>query len=45
MRRLRRHIKGWHINVEGDYRKEKKILLDKMDILDKKEVATQSIFT
>jgi hypothetical protein len=40
MRRLRRHIKGWHINVEGAYRKEKKMLLDKMDILDKKEEHT-----
>jgi hypothetical protein len=36
VRRLRRHIKGWHINIEGAYRKEKKMLLDKMDVLDKK---------
>jgi hypothetical protein len=40
MRRLRRHIKGWHINVEGAYRKEKKMLLEKMDILGKKEEHT-----
>jgi hypothetical protein len=40
MRRLRRHINGWHINVEGAYRKEKKMLLEKMDILDKKEEHT-----
>jgi hypothetical protein len=25
MRRLRRHIKWWHINVEGVYRKEKNV--------------------
>jgi hypothetical protein len=37
---LRRHIKGWHINVEGAYRKEKKLLLEKMNILDKKEEHT-----
>jgi hypothetical protein len=40
VRKLRRHIKGWHINVEGVYRKEKKMLLDKMDVLDKKEEHT-----
>jgi hypothetical protein len=40
MRRLRRHIKGWHINVEGAYRKEKKMLLERLDILDKKEEHT-----
>jgi hypothetical protein len=36
MRRLRRHIKGWHINIEGVYRREKKVLLERMDTLDKK---------
>jgi hypothetical protein len=35
-RRLRRHIKGWHINVEGAYRKEKSEILTKLDSLDKK---------
>jgi hypothetical protein len=25
MRRLRRNIKGWDINIEGEYKKEKKI--------------------
>jgi hypothetical protein len=33
---LRRHIKGWHINVEKAYKKDKKILLEKLDVLDKK---------
>jgi hypothetical protein len=36
MRRLRRALKGWHINYEGDYRREKKMLLEKLDSLDKK---------
>jgi hypothetical protein len=35
MRRLRRHIKGWHIYVEGAYRKEKKMLLETMDVQDR----------
>jgi hypothetical protein len=35
-RRLRRHIKGWHINVEGAYRKENVEILGKLDGLDKK---------
>jgi hypothetical protein len=26
MRRLRRHVKGWHINVEGAYRKDKDVV-------------------
>jgi hypothetical protein len=43
IRRLRRHIKGWHINVEGAYRKEKKMLLEKVDFLDKKEEHTPLI--
>jgi hypothetical protein len=30
----------WHINIEGAYRKEKKMMLDKMDVLDKKEEHT-----
>jgi hypothetical protein len=36
MSRLRRHIKGWPINIEGAYRREKKMLLERMDTLDKK---------
>jgi hypothetical protein len=36
MRRLRRALKGWHINYEGEYRREKKSLLEKLDALDKK---------
>jgi hypothetical protein len=34
MRRLRRALKGWHINNEGDYRREKTMLLERMDALD-----------
>jgi hypothetical protein len=34
---LRRALKGWHINYEGEYRREKKSLLEKLDALDKKE--------
>jgi hypothetical protein len=36
MRRLRRALKGWHINYEREYRREKKSLLEKLDALDKK---------
>jgi hypothetical protein len=36
MRRLRRNLKGWHINCEGEYRREKMMFLEKMDVLDKK---------
>lgn len=35
-RRFRRHAKGWHINVEGVYRNEKKKILSILDDLDKK---------
>jgi hypothetical protein len=35
MRRLRRALKGWHINYEGEYIREKR-LLEKLDFLDKK---------
>ena len=43
-RRLRRHFKGWHINIEGIYRNKKKLLLSKLEILDKKaEVSSLSI--
>jgi hypothetical protein len=40
MRRLRRPLKGWHINYEGEYRRENKGLLEKLDVLDKKGEAT-----
>jgi hypothetical protein len=36
MRRLRGALKGCHINYEGEYRREKKSLLEKLDALDKK---------
>jgi hypothetical protein len=39
-RRLRRHIKSWHINVEGAYRKEKSEILTKLNNLDKKNEET-----
>jgi hypothetical protein len=29
-------MKGWHINVEGAYQKDKKMLLEDMDSIDKK---------
>jgi hypothetical protein len=32
MRRLRRNINGWDINIEGEYKKEKKMLLERMDM-------------
>jgi hypothetical protein len=32
MRRLRINIKGWDINIEGEYKKEKKMLLERMDM-------------
>ena len=44
-RRLRRHTKGWHINVEGAYRKEKKNLLSKLDMVDKKAESSKISFT
>jgi hypothetical protein len=36
IRRLRQHLRGWAKNVSGAYKKEKKELLDKLDMLDKK---------
>jgi hypothetical protein len=35
--RLRQHLRGWAKNVSGTNKKEKKELLDKLDMLDKKE--------
>jgi hypothetical protein len=40
MRRLRRNLKGWPINCEGEYRREKRMLLEKMDVLDRKGETT-----
>jgi hypothetical protein len=34
--RLRQHLKGWAKNVSGANKKEKKELIDKPDVLDKK---------
>lgn len=39
-RRLRRHLKGWHLNVEGTYKRRKKEVLVHLDNLDKKEETT-----
>ena len=36
IRRLRQYLRGWAKNVSGAYKKEKKILLEKLDELDKK---------
>ncbi|WVZ90647.1 hypothetical protein U9M48_036931 [Paspalum notatum var. saurae] len=41
IRRLRQHLRGWAKNVGGAYKKEKKVLLDKLDELDKKSEHTQ----
>jgi exonuclease III len=35
IKRLRQMLKGWNINVEGHYKKLKKNLISKIDILDK----------
>jgi exonuclease III len=36
IRRLRQYLRGWAKNVSGAYKKEKKLLLNKLDELDKK---------
>ena len=36
VKRLKKLLKGWNINVEGRYLKLKKDLMEKIDILDKK---------
>ncbi|WVZ84217.1 hypothetical protein U9M48_031271 [Paspalum notatum var. saurae] len=41
IRRLRQQLRGWAKNVGGAYKKEKKLLLDKLDELDKKSEHTQ----
>ncbi|WVZ53557.1 LOW QUALITY PROTEIN: hypothetical protein U9M48_004480 [Paspalum notatum var. saurae] len=41
IRRLRQHLRGWAKNIRGAYKKEKKLLLDKLDELDKKLEHTQ----
>jgi hypothetical protein len=39
-KRLEKMLKGWNINVEGKYKKLKKYLMDKIDILEKmREIA------
>ena len=35
-RRLRQHLRGWAKHTSGVYKKEKKEILDKLDLLDKK---------
>lgn len=35
--KLRKVLKGWNINIEGRYRKERNFLLEEIDILDKLE--------
>lgn len=42
-RRMRRHLKGWHFNVEGIYKRQNKELMSKLDMLDKKEETTPLI--
>jgi hypothetical protein len=36
IRRLRQYLRGWAKNVSGVYKKEKTIILNKLDELDKK---------
>jgi hypothetical protein len=36
IRRVRQHLRGWAKNVSGANKKEKKELLDRLDVLDKK---------
>jgi hypothetical protein len=36
IRRLRQHLRGWTKNISGQYKKEKKEILNTVDILDKK---------
>jgi hypothetical protein len=35
-KRLKKTLKGWHINIEGNYRKTKKMLTQKNDVHDSK---------
>lgn len=37
IRRLRQYLRGWAKNVSGVYKKEKKMILNKLDELDKKQ--------
>ena len=36
MRKLRRTLKGWNLNVEGRYRRDRDEIANKLDFLDKK---------
>ncbi|WVZ91915.1 hypothetical protein U9M48_038026 [Paspalum notatum var. saurae] len=40
IRRLRQHLRGWAKNIRGTYKQEKKLLLNKLDELDKKSEHT-----
>lgn len=40
VRRFRRHVRGWHLNVEGRYKKARKEILILLDELDKKSEIT-----
>lgn len=36
IRRLKKMLKGWNINVEGQYKNLKRDYMDKIEVLDKK---------
>jgi hypothetical protein len=36
IRRVRQHLRGWVKNISGQYKKEKKEILNTHDVLDKK---------
>jgi hypothetical protein len=40
IRRLRQYLRGWAKNISGKYKKEKKEILNMLDILDKKSEHT-----
>jgi hypothetical protein len=44
IRRLHQHLRGWAKNVSGANRKEKKGLLDKLDLLEKKAEVSVYLF-
>lgn len=35
MRKLRKHLKGWNLNQESWYKKEKRDIIAQMDVIDK----------
>jgi hypothetical protein len=40
IRRIRQHLRGWAKNTSGQYKKEKKHILNNLDLLDKKAERT-----